>query len=77
MNKIRISKTLDDNSKKEVIDKYKTDTVEFTPQKKTKLWTARRLTIVKEFKARKNFDRHIKSLEHQNNRIRQRSKAAV
>jgi methionyl-tRNA formyltransferase len=62
---------------KEVIDKYKTDTVEFTPQKKTKLWTARRLTIVKEFKARKNFDRHIKSLEHQNNRIRQRSKAAV
>ncbi len=62
---------------KEVIDKYKNDTVEFTPQQKTKLWTARRLTIVKEFKARKNFERHIKSLEHRNSRIRQGSKAAV
>jgi methionyl-tRNA formyltransferase len=62
---------------KEVIDKYKTDTIEFTPQKKTKLWTARKLTLVKEFKARKNFERHIKSLGHQNDRIQRKSKAAV
>lgn len=62
---------------KEVIHKYRTDAIEFTPQKKTKLWTAKRLTIVKEFKARKNFDRHIKSINQKGNRIHQRSKAPV
>jgi len=47
---------------KDVIEKYKTDTVEFTKQKKTKLWTQKRLTIGKEIKARKNFRKYIKSL---------------
>ncbi len=48
---------------KEVIEKYKSDSVEYTKQPKTKLWTAKRLTIGKEIRARKNFDRYIKSLQ--------------
>ena len=47
---------------KEVIDKYKNGTVEFREQEKTKLWTSRDMTIVKELIARRNFRRYINSL---------------
>jgi methionyl-tRNA formyltransferase len=49
----------------DVIEKYKANTVEFTKQKKTKLWTQKRLTIGKEIKARLNFRKYIKSLKEE------------
>jgi methionyl-tRNA formyltransferase len=47
---------------KEVIDKYKNGTVEYKKQEKTKLWTSKNMTIIKEIIARRNFNKYIKTL---------------
>lgn len=47
---------------KEAIDKYKKGKIRYKKQKKTKLWTFKGLTIIKQIIARRNFSRYIRTL---------------